>query len=115
MQHGPPPSECLICGNRQFVERYRKVDGIYYECARCNLLVSSLASRSDQLHDEYTGYEDDAKRNVQRHAQLEYCKEVQPRFLKELRLVEKYRRCNRLLDIGCGLGGFIFTARQNGW
>jgi SAM-dependent methyltransferase len=109
------PQICFICGQEKFSLFCEKMGGLYYKCKSCSLLVSSLAEESDERHDQDTGYEENAVSNINFRVGKEFSPRYQAACKKELRALEVYRKLNRLLDIGCGAGGFLLAARDMKW
>lgn len=42
-------------------------------------------------------------------------KQIKTSFRKKLKIIEKYKKGERLLDVGCAVGFFLEVAEENGW
>lgn len=109
------PQTCFICGQEKFAPFCEKMDGFYYKCESCGLLVSSLAEKSDEHHERRVAYLQNTLRYVNATDSLEYSVNCLAFYKKELRTLEDYRKLNRLLDIGFGNGEFLYAARDKQW
>lgn len=89
--------------------------GLYYKCKGCGLLVSSRAEESDERHNRDSSYGENAAENFNFRFSKEFSPGEQADYIKELRSFKVYRKLNRLLDIGCGTGGFVFAAGNMKW
>ncbi len=101
---------CFICKGNKFTTCFHKFGGMYYKCRQCGLLRSSLIQDAEQSHASL--YFDKGELDL---AKREYCKKNQKEYSAEILSYTRCRQMNRLLDIGCGTGGFLFNAKKSGW
>ena len=110
------PRICFICGEEKFTLFCKKMDGFYYKCERCGLIISSFAEQSDERHERRANL---LSRHPFKHfssmKRSEYSFHRQTVYKNELCSLEAYRKLNSLLDIGCGVGGFLLAARDKQW
>ncbi|HLG04022.1 MAG TPA: class I SAM-dependent methyltransferase [Bacteroidia bacterium] len=97
---------CLLCNS----EKLHPLGGDYnrawlVKCATCGLVFSGRIPVEEELQQHYRQY---PRENY-----------ISPitilRYEELLRQQEPYRKLNRILDIGCGDGYFLETAKKNGW
>jgi len=74
-------------------------------CRRCSLVYASKLPSSTELSDYYESYP----------AMGDVSELTVRRFHELLDRLEPFRRTGRLLDVGCGDGHFLVTARERGW
>jgi SAM-dependent methyltransferase len=106
---------CPICGNWEVDVRYLLPEGKYVKCKFCGLVgVDPLPSSSfiyqrsvmwSELH--HTNPE-----KVEQHYS-DHFQEIA--FKQHLDRLQQYRVNERLLDVGCGIGGFVDAARKWNW
>lgn len=97
---------CLLCASRDL----RALPAQYahahlVKCGDCGLVFCRRVPALEELIDHYAKY----SRN----------QPISPITIKRyealLARLEPYRKLNRILDIGCGDGHFLETARRKGW
>src|SRR6476660_3976054 len=97
--------ECLICNAPQLkpLSRYSKISLV--QCESCGFLFSREIPREQELIKLYDHYG--------RH---DYLSPVTvKRYHEILNRFEKFRKTNKLMDVGCGIGYFLEVAKQRGW
>lgn len=110
-----PPGNCICCNGTEYEGLYIFGDKKYLRCLSCKLVsVNPLPS------DEYLK----ARAN---HWSAEYHMDpikINQHFSKDFQLtaykaildfIRPYRKYNRLLDLGCSIGGFLMAAKNDGW
>ena len=85
------------------------------QCRDCDLVFLESRNGVSRLDQEETAYWDGEE---QKRIYLE--SKIQETFVKEfekrLAFLERYTRgAGKLLDVGCGIGHFLYTARKRGW
>ena len=96
---------CPACGepDQWHHTRYRKTGLV--RCRACDLTFASRLPSQEQLDDHYARYPAiGAVSNLTRR-----------RYREILHELYAFRQTGRLLDIGCGDGHFLKTARDQGW
>lgn len=97
---------CPVCNSSQVSE----LGGSYAhaslkKCVNCNFVFAGKIPSPELLEQHYSGY----PRNNQ------FSAITRKRYLELLNELEPYRKTNRIIDIGCGDGYFLQTAKEKGW
>ncbi|MBN4051517.1 asparagine synthase (glutamine-hydrolyzing) [bacterium AH-315-M05] len=97
--------KCVICQSSYLkpLNTYKKV--YLVKCTNCTFVFAQKIPSVDELIEHYNDYEEDkylSPITVKRYNEL-------------LDSFEIHRKTNRILDIGCGRGYFLKTARERGW
>jgi SAM-dependent methyltransferase len=97
---------CPICSSSHLSE----LGGSYAhaslkKCFDCNFVFAGNIPSPELLEQHYSGY----PRNNQ------FSEITRKRYLELLNQLEPYRKTNRIIDIGCGDGYFLQTAKEKGW
>jgi 2-polyprenyl-3-methyl-5-hydroxy-6-metoxy-1,4-benzoquinol methylase len=105
---------CYLCGSTALTRHAPNRDYAFVRCHRCGLRRQDPVPDPDSLtvlyHSEF--YQDRG---------LDKTLDALPRFARELlaarldRLTRAVGKPGRLLDVGCGTGLFLETARRAGW
>lgn len=96
---------CLICGSNllQSLRRYHAIHLV--QCGSCSFVFSQTIPSEKELVDLYSSYGRD-----------DYLSPVTiKRFHEILDRLEKFRKTNRMIDVGCGIGYFLEAAKERGW
>jgi len=98
---------CIICGKRDF--RLIKSIGAYkiYECKTCELAYTDsskvpMKERREQTNIQYSLPE--YKKELKKHTK---------KFIKILKIIKKFKKTGKLLDVGGGFGLFSKVAKEN--
>lgn len=101
--------KCIICQNNQNFNKYLEKEGILYlNCLGCGLILRKTKIGKNEIENIYddrkyfSGYLDNY---------IEFIKI----FNLMLNLIERYKDPGKILDIGCGLGIFLYLAKKRGW
>ena len=77
------------------------------KCSLCGLVFDSRTPSSEALDAHYRNYS---------YSSLKPCPDATVRsFNRLLNSFENFRTSGRILDIGCGQGDFLFSAKSHGW
>jgi SAM-dependent methyltransferase len=129
---------CDLCGGTRFtfersapdlVERLVAGDHRLVRCRACGLCFLSprpIPAEIDRVYPEdYAPHEDHRPRPVQRWQVLAGSRGARPSLLQRLLLrihqsitfhpIPRWQGEGRILDVGCGSGGFLDAMRQLGW
>lgn len=98
-------NQCLICKSEklQKMERYSSTHLV--KCKSCSFVFSEKIPSEKELIEFYDGYGRDdylSPLTVKRYHEL-------------LDKFEPFRKTNKILDVGCGIGYFLEVAKERGW
>lgn len=98
-------NKCLICsGNKlKTLEDYKKAHLV--KCNSCGFVFSNQIPTEQELINHYKGY---GRNDYLSPITIKRYNELLDRF-------EKYRKTNKLLDVGSGIGYFLEEAKKRGW
>ena len=113
---------CNLC-NSDSTERVMSIDGYnIVKCKECGLVYVNPRLKEKNLHAIYKkGYFKNSAFNVVKSTFYGYGKYLEEEeyikatFNERLKIINKYSKKGRLLDIGCALGFFLEIARDDGW
>jgi 2-polyprenyl-3-methyl-5-hydroxy-6-metoxy-1,4-benzoquinol methylase len=100
-------SSCLICESKKLLtlKGYEKHDLV--KCSSCSFVFMRAIPSADELNAHYSRYTYNSE------------KYLSPITIKSYNLLldefERYRKSNRILDVGCGAGFFLDQAKKRGW
>ena len=98
-------SSCLICNskNLESLPGYKATH--LSKCGACSFVFAQAIPSMEELEKHYEGY----SRN-------DYLSPVTiKRYNELLDQMEPFRKTNKLLDVGCGIGYFLEVAKERGW
>lgn len=99
-------TDCLICNSPSLrpLEGYEEHHLV--ECRSCRFVFSNSIPSEEELLEYYSG---DYDRTAY------FSPVTEKRYNELLDSFETYKRTGRILDIGCGYGFFLETAKKRGW
>jgi len=102
--------KCPLCGEADEKELFYKDSWRIVHCSNCKLVYVNPRVNEEQSKKLY---------NQQSISPMEYYKENEEgdykTFKKRLKIVEKYAKKGKMLDIGCNIGTFLKAAKESGW
>lgn len=105
--------KCELCSGGRFSLLHRKEFADILRCADCGLVLSSLVSEGGrEIEDLQRAFFDDSDWVGARDT-VEFLFRAEAR--RRLRLICKYKRGGRLLEVGSGTGEFLAAARRGGF
>jgi 2-polyprenyl-3-methyl-5-hydroxy-6-metoxy-1,4-benzoquinol methylase len=100
-------AECFVCNSPKIaaVKGYERHD--LAKCRACGFVFMRAIPTLDELNKYYSSYS---------YGSAQF---LSPITIKSYNLLldefEKYRKSNRILDVGCGVGFFLEQAKKRGW
>lgn len=103
--HATEFSNCLLCNSTKLkpLDRYRK--DFLVQCGNCDFVFSNKIPTQQQLLDYYGKYP------IAESLSAITAK----RYDEWLETFESFRKTNNILDVGCGDGYFLQSAKAKGW
>lgn len=96
---------CLICQSTNVVLYGKYLHNGLLKCNDCGFLFAQKIPTIEELIAHYDGY-----------GRNDYLSPITiTRYNEILDSFEPYRKTNKLLDVGCGIGFFLEVAKQRGW
>lgn len=96
---------CLICSST-FLKPLKGYEKAHLcQCSNCGFVFAQKVPTSEELEEHYKGY-----------GRNDYLSPITIKRYHELMdQMEPYRKTNKLLDVGCGIGYFLEVAKERGW
>jgi len=99
-------NKCLICGSQDIQKLERYSNNFLVKCKNCGLVFCEPIPTKQELDEYYKTYA---------YENNYYSPITKQRYIELLEQFEKYRKTNRILDVGCGNGFFLDVAKEQGW
>lgn len=107
---------CNLCGKNQTTSLFIKDGYNHVKCNSCGLIyVNPRLKNSKENLDSFYGSDKGEGSLIRKLLHRAYSARRQKIFCAELKKMERYRKLNRILDIGCSFGGFLNAAKNRGW
>lgn len=99
---------CLVCNSKKItkLDEYYQTNGLV-KCSNCEFVFMEKIPTEKDLQDYYGLYEYNINQKPPAST-IDSYKILLDDF-------EKYRKTNKLLDVGCGRGWFLDEAKKRGW
>jgi 2-polyprenyl-3-methyl-5-hydroxy-6-metoxy-1,4-benzoquinol methylase len=97
--------ECLLCGSERLKPMPVFAKAHLVKCQACGFVLAGKIPTEQELIEHYKGY-----------GRNDYLSPVTiKRYHELLDEMEPYRKHNRIMDVGCGIGYFLEVAKERGW
>lgn len=109
------PNICPICEARSMQVFHALQKGNYIKCNDCGLIsVENFPSHNEMVARANYWAEKHHKNTVKvkQHFSTSFQKFT---FKNYLELMESYRKTGYVLDVGCGIGSFVYAAKEKKW
>lgn len=107
---------CDFCGSDAFVVLFEKDGFRHVKCSNCDLVYVNPRLKNPLEHQE--AFYDNlvaSSGNYSDQAHHDYIGSRRRRLFHEAAMYQPYNLNGRILDIGCGFGGFLKGAAEQGW
>ncbi len=98
-------AQCPLCGSPQIAPLHGYERAHLQRCGACGFVFAGRRPSVEQMRRQYAGY---GLADVESPLTRRRYEELLDEF-------EAYRRTGRILDVGCGEGGFLEAAARRGW
>jgi SAM-dependent methyltransferase len=105
---------CPLCDGRDATPLYTEHGAIVVsQCSSCSLIYTSTRIKSPEQI--YWGNEDSYFEESRLIFAGKATHHRDPNYLEEIKLIERFKRGGRFLDVGCNLGMLLRLAMKRGW
>ena len=101
---------CDLCGADDAEQVLHKCDTFYVQCRRCNFVYTNPRI-AEPLEENEALFQS----RLQSYIRGSYAPRRRRAYRRMLRGLARFRRTNRLLEIGSNVGGFLAEAQEQGW
>ena len=96
---------CILCGSDSFFKMQGYEQHYLVKCKLCKFVFCEPIPSIEELEEHYKGY-----------GRNDYLPPITiKRYNQILDFFEPYRKTNKLIDVGCGIGYFLEEAKKRGW
>ncbi len=96
---------CLLCKSEHLYDLPLYEKAFLTKCKKCNFIFSKKSPTENELLTHYNNY-----------GRSDYLSPITiKRYNELLDNFELYKKTNKILDVGCGIGYFLFEAKKRGW
>jgi SAM-dependent methyltransferase len=96
---------CLICQANNLHPMKDYTSAHLCKCGSCGFVFSQAIPTPEELEEHYQGY-----------GRNDYLSPITiKRYHELLDKMESFRKTNKILDVGCGIGYFLAVAKERGW
>lgn len=107
---------CPLCAGTRFQARYHKNGLTIVQCSGCALLFVNPRPEPEAIASVYVErYFSDGGGEFPGASYLDHAEEKLETARLRLKLLERFARPGRLLDVGCGAGYFVRAAKEARW
>jgi 2-polyprenyl-3-methyl-5-hydroxy-6-metoxy-1,4-benzoquinol methylase len=96
---------CIVCNSKEIPNLTGYENAYLCQCQSCGLVFSKKIPTAEELEKYYKNY------GINNYLSPITIK----RYNQILDKLEVYRKTNKLLDVGCGIGFFLVEAKKRGW
>lgn len=98
-------TNCLICKKSNLLDLTDFTKTGLTKCTKCGFVFAKQIPTEQELIEYYNGY-----------GRNDYLSPITiKRYNELLDKFEKFRKTNKILDVGCGIGYFLEVAKKRGW
>jgi 2-polyprenyl-3-methyl-5-hydroxy-6-metoxy-1,4-benzoquinol methylase len=108
-------SACPLCESRQGILFYNLGESRYCRCTNCQLISVDPIPSSDDMQVRANYWAEKHHKQVEKVSQHYSLAFQKIAFGEVFKQIGKYKKSGHLLDVGCGIGGFVHAAQGFGW
>ena len=98
-------NSCLVCGGSDLKPKSGFEKHHLVKCGSCDFVFCKPIPTQEELNEVYEGY-----------GRNDYLSDLTIQaYERVLGSLEPYRKTNKLIDVGCGIGYFLEVAKKRGW
>ncbi len=110
-----PIRACPSCASNEYRRKYDQLPHLIVQCRRCGLVFHGNPPPEEEIYEEYYGGPESAGDEYRPDSQTDRLAELHAINQQRVALLRKYKLSARVLDIGCGRGYFLKTARERSY
>lgn len=97
---------CIVCNSKELNPLKGYEAAYLVQCQHCSFVFARQIPTAQELNDHYS----------KTYSREDYLSPITvKRYHELLDQFEPFRKTNKLLDVGCGVGYFLEVARERGW